>query len=531
MKIFLPLLATVTLLTSGLSHGQSGSAVSLDFFYENLDPYGDWREVGDYGYCWQPRNVNSDWSPYSDGRWLYSDVGWTWDSDEPYGWAVYHYGRWANVASIGWIWVPGTEWGPGWVSWRQNDRYVGWAPLPPEARFSVSIGFSSWVDNYYGIGPGHYRFVENRNFGSRRLGSVFVDQSQNYNIVNQTTNITNIRYENNTIRNDGPRYDQLSRMSAEPLRQYKLQRRQDYDQDSRRPAADHFRSRHDDDSLSVFAPPMDAQRPSSGPGRHAEKVADARINHGWDRAGSPDEIAALRRQMKGSVDAPKDLPPKPRFDRDTDRPGNPASRPNADRPPKGQPNKPTPRVQDTPPSGRPDMKKPEVRKPESPKPETRRPDAPRPETKKPETRKPQPPKPETRRPDAPRPETKKPEARKPQPPKPETRRPDAPRPETKKPEARKPQPPKPETRRPDAPRPETKKPEARKPQPPKPETRRPDTKKPESRPAPPKREQPQAKAPPQRKPEASRPAPTKPQRSKGDEKKPDKKNKSDAKSK
>lgn len=85
MKIFLPLLATVTLLTSGLSHGQSGSAVSLDFFYENLDPYGDWREVGDYGYCWQPRNVNSDWSPYSDGRWLYSDVGWTWDSDEPYG--------------------------------------------------------------------------------------------------------------------------------------------------------------------------------------------------------------------------------------------------------------------------------------------------------------------------------------------------------------------------------------------------------------------------------------------------------------
>lgn len=415
MKIFLPLLATVTLLTSGLSHGQSGSAVSLDFFYENLDPYGDWREVGDYGYCWQPRNVNSDWSPYSDGRWLYSDVGWTWDSDEPYGWAVYHYGRWANVASVGWIWVPGTEWGPGWVSWRQNDRYVGWAPLPPEARFSINIGFSSWVDNYYGIGPGHYRFVENRHFGSRRLGSVFIDQSQNSNLINQTTNITNIRYENNTIRNDGPRYERISRLSAEPIRQYKLQRRHDEAPRSSSHSADHFRSRQNDDSLSVFAPPMDARRPSSGPGRHAEKVADARINHGWDRAGSPDEIAELRRQMKGSVDTPKDLPSKPRFDRATDRPGNAASRPNADRPPtpresrppKGQPGKPTPRIQDTPPTGRPEMKKPEPRKPEAPKPETRRPD-----TKKPESR-PTPPKREQPK-SKPKTEAKTPPQRKPE---------------------------------------------------------------------------------------------------------------------
>jgi hypothetical protein len=45
---------------------QSAGAVSIDFFYESLDPYGDWREVGNYGYCWQPRNVHPGWSPYSE---------------------------------------------------------------------------------------------------------------------------------------------------------------------------------------------------------------------------------------------------------------------------------------------------------------------------------------------------------------------------------------------------------------------------------------------------------------------------------
>lgn len=217
MKSILCLFFGLFLLAPAHSPAQSGGAVSLDFFYESLDPYGDWREVGDYGYCWQPRDVGPGWSPYSNGRWLYSDVGWTWDSDEPYGWAVYHYGRWANVASIGWIWVPGTDWGPGWVSWRHNSQYIGWAPLPPEARFQISIGFSSWVDDYYDIGPGHYRFVENRHFGSRHLGSVFIDQSRNLSIINQTTNITNIRYENNIIHNDGPRYAELSRMSTDPI--------------------------------------------------------------------------------------------------------------------------------------------------------------------------------------------------------------------------------------------------------------------------------------------------------------------------
>jgi hypothetical protein len=58
--------------------------------------------------------------------------GWLWVSDEPFGWAVYHYGRWGWANDIGWYWVPGTRWAPAWVAWHRTDEDVAWAPLPPD---------------------------------------------------------------------------------------------------------------------------------------------------------------------------------------------------------------------------------------------------------------------------------------------------------------------------------------------------------------------------------------------------------------
>jgi len=106
-----------------------------NIFYTKLESYGDWRETSDYGYVWQPREAQSsrNWHPYTEGRWVYTDAGWTWVSDEPFGWATYHYGRWANLGDYGWVWFPGEDldWGPAWVSWRTGGDYIGWAPLPP----------------------------------------------------------------------------------------------------------------------------------------------------------------------------------------------------------------------------------------------------------------------------------------------------------------------------------------------------------------------------------------------------------------
>ncbi len=69
--------------------------IDIDTFYDELDPYGEWVWHPRYGYVWLPEDVSPRWRPYTVGRWTYTDeYGWYWDSNEPFAWAVYHYGRW-----------------------------------------------------------------------------------------------------------------------------------------------------------------------------------------------------------------------------------------------------------------------------------------------------------------------------------------------------------------------------------------------------------------------------------------------------
>ena len=141
---------------------RANTAVSFNLFYSSLAPYGNWVPM-DYGYAWSPTGVGSGWRPYMDGQWVWSDLGWTWSSYEPWGWATYHYGRWVMDPYYGWLWVPGTTWAPAWVSWYQTPGYVGWSPLPPDNNFFVEIGLGFFGGGYYGGGyygggyyPGYY---------------------------------------------------------------------------------------------------------------------------------------------------------------------------------------------------------------------------------------------------------------------------------------------------------------------------------------------------------------------------------------
>jgi hypothetical protein len=240
--------------------------------------------------------------------------------------------------------------------------------LPPEARLLLAIGLSSWVDDYYDIGPSHYRFVENRNFGARRLNSVFIDQSRNVSIINQTTNITNITYVNNVVYNGGPVYDQQLRQSREPIQRYRLDRRQDFDGNSRRQSPENLRSRFEGDSMSVLALPFTG-RAATAPRQLAERVEHAEVNHGWRNAGTPDEIATMRERMKSKEKAPDRLPPPTTFVKVTDeaavreerrpdeRPTMPGERPSKskgnsnDKP--GRPNMPPSATEPTRPGARP----------------------------------------------------------------------------------------------------------------------------------------------------------------------------------
>src|SRR5262249_20304926 len=54
--------------------------------FEELDEYGAWREVADYGEVWFPRSLAADWAPYRDGNWLWEEPwGWNWVGAEPWG--------------------------------------------------------------------------------------------------------------------------------------------------------------------------------------------------------------------------------------------------------------------------------------------------------------------------------------------------------------------------------------------------------------------------------------------------------------
>jgi hypothetical protein len=203
---FLPYFLTLFLaLSSAVSFAQSPNEgpATFQLFYDSLSPQGTWTQTDAYGYVFQPTISDPAWAPYTDGRWVYSDAGWTWMSDEPWGWATYHYGRWANLNGYGWVWVPGYRWAPAWVSWRLGDGYVGWAPLPPAtiagADYVEAGGnpnrhfhFGGDVDVSYGIGAGCYNFIHVGDFGEPNCRPFIVNRYNNYVIVNRTTNITNI---------------------------------------------------------------------------------------------------------------------------------------------------------------------------------------------------------------------------------------------------------------------------------------------------------------------------------------------------
>lgn len=104
---------------------------AVDQFYDPLGQYGTWVDFDGHGRCWRPNDVGADWRPYSDGSWEWTDAGWYWNSDEPWGWACCHYGSWDYAPNMGWVWIPGTQWAPAWVTWRYNDNYIGWAPCGP----------------------------------------------------------------------------------------------------------------------------------------------------------------------------------------------------------------------------------------------------------------------------------------------------------------------------------------------------------------------------------------------------------------
>ncbi|MEO8849284.1 MAG: DUF6600 domain-containing protein [Casimicrobiaceae bacterium] len=98
--------------------------------YDDLANYGAWQPDTEYGNVWYPSNVAPAWAPYSDGYWTtVTGFGLTWVDRAPWGYAPFHYGRWAHIRGR-WGWLPGNYvarpvWAPALVAWTGGDVSIG----------------------------------------------------------------------------------------------------------------------------------------------------------------------------------------------------------------------------------------------------------------------------------------------------------------------------------------------------------------------------------------------------------------------
>ncbi len=146
-----------------LAASQTAAYVSPEMTgYQDLDSYGAWQPTPDYGPVWFPTQVEIGWAPYRNGRWEYvRPWGWTWIDEAPWGFAPFHYGRWAEFDGR-WGWIPGERrehpyYAPALVAFiggEPGGAHVGWVPLGPHEVFRPYYAHS---DTYIiNINRGHF---------------------------------------------------------------------------------------------------------------------------------------------------------------------------------------------------------------------------------------------------------------------------------------------------------------------------------------------------------------------------------------
>jgi hypothetical protein len=198
------------------SSAKTDATVNIQYFYDELSPYGQWVDYPPYGYVWLP-NAGPHFAPYcSSGHWIWTEYGWTWVSDYYWGWIPFHYGRWDYISVYGWIWIPGMEWGPAWVYWRSSPDYFGWAPLGP----GMSIVFGP----HYYISDNRWVFVERRYITHRHIHRYYRPRDENRSFINNSTIIGNTHRDErrHTVYVSGPDRAEVEKSTNAPVQQYNV---------------------------------------------------------------------------------------------------------------------------------------------------------------------------------------------------------------------------------------------------------------------------------------------------------------------
>jgi hypothetical protein len=161
--------------------------------YYDLDQYGSWDAVAEYGPVWYPSGIAVGWAPYRFGRWAWVEPwGWTWVDDAPWGFAPFHYGRWVLVGAR-WGWLPGPivvapVYGPAFVAFLGGGGFsVG---------FAVG-GVAAWCP----LGPGEpfYPWYHHSDVYLRQVNVTNIRNVTNITNITNVTNVNNIHYRYQTV--------------------------------------------------------------------------------------------------------------------------------------------------------------------------------------------------------------------------------------------------------------------------------------------------------------------------------------------
>jgi hypothetical protein len=258
-------------------------------FYNPLAFYGDWEQNSTWGNVWVPRGLRFGWRPYVEGHWVCTEDGWAWVSDEPFGWATYHYGRWIDDPDFGWEWVPGTVWAPAWVAWRLGGGYVGWAALPPtvglRAGFGLEVGS---IELNVELRPEAYCFVPEREVLAPRVAEVLVPPARNVTIVRNTVNVTRYEVAGNRIVNHGVPVQHVEQVTGRKLRPLRIA-----------PATAPARDRQLGNQVTFYRPELRA-RAAQGAAPTARALAGGR-----GAVALPPAATSPRQEQPGSGAAPR----------------------------------------------------------------------------------------------------------------------------------------------------------------------------------------------------------------------------------
>jgi hypothetical protein len=137
---------------------------------------------------WRP-HVGYGWRPYTEGLWVYTDLGWTWQSESNGAGRRSTIGRWAYEANNGWIWCLMMYGDRRGSRGKWAIPWCGWAPLPPLVAWESGPAWDVLIP------PFCWSFVEVGFLPVRNVREHIVPVARNVTLLHETRNVTQVRFQ------------------------------------------------------------------------------------------------------------------------------------------------------------------------------------------------------------------------------------------------------------------------------------------------------------------------------------------------